>query len=160
MGWYYEDFEVGRTVITPGRTITEADIGTFAGLTGDFNPLHTDEVFARSTEYGGRIAHGPMVLGMALGLGARAGLFDETVLGMLGVQWTFKAPVRAGDTLRVAITVLETRKTKKRDRGVVNLRLIVRNQHEAEVQLGECQIMFKRRTGGGVSAGIPDDVTH
>lgn len=146
MGWYYEDFEVGRTIVTQGRTITEADIGNFAGVTGDFNPLHTDEVFARGTDFGGRIAHGPMVIGMAFGLGSQAGLFNETVLGLLGVQWTFKAPVRAGDTLRVAITPLEVRRTKKPDRGIVSLLLVVRNQHHAEVQMGECQIMLECRS--------------
>ncbi len=145
MGWYYEDFEPGRVVETPGRTITEADIGNFAGLSGDFNPLHTDEVFAREAGVGGRIAHGPMVLGMAFGLGARAGLFDETVLGLLGVQWTFEAPVRPGDTLRASIVVLEMRPTRKPDRGIVSLRLDVRNQQRVQVQTGHCQIMFMRR---------------
>jgi len=144
MGWSYEEFEVGRSVVTQGRTVTEADIGNFAGVTGDFNPLHTDEVYARSTDFGGRIAHGPMVIGIAFGLGSRAGLLDETVLGLLGVRWTFKAPVRAGDTLRVAITVLDARETKKPDRGVVSLRMVVRNQHGADVQVGECELMVKR----------------
>ena len=149
MGWYYEDFEPGRVVETPGRTITEADIGNFAGLSGDFNPLHTDEVFAQEAGVGGRIAHGPMVLGMAFGLGARAGLFDETVLGLLGVQWTFEAPVRPGDTLRVAIAVLDMRPTRKPDRGIVSLRLDVRNQQRVQVQTGHCQIMFMRRPAIG-----------
>lgn len=145
MGWLYEDFEPGRVIETPGRTLTEADVGAFAGLTGDFNPLHTDEVFAQEAGFGGRIAHGPMVLGMAFGLGARAGLFDETVLGLLGVQWTFEAPVRAGDTLRASIVVVEMRTTRKPDRGIVSLRFDLRNQDRLQVQTGHCQIMFKRR---------------
>jgi acyl dehydratase len=145
MGWYYEDFEPGRVIQTPGRTITEADIGAFAGLSGDFNPIHTDEVFAVEAGVGGRIAHGPMVLGMAFGLASRAGLFDETVLGLLGVQWTFEAPVRPGDTLRAAVTVLDMRATRKPDRGIVGLRLNLRNQRGEQVQTGHCQIMFKRR---------------
>jgi acyl dehydratase len=136
MGWYYEDFEPGRVIETPGRTITEADIVGYAGLSGDFNPLHTDEVFAIDAGVGGRIAHGPMVLGMAFGLGARAGLFDE---------WTFAAPVRPGDTLRAAITVIETRTTRKPDRGIVGLRIDLRNQQASPVQTGHCQIMFRRR---------------
>ena len=145
MGWLYEDFEPGRVIETPGRTIIEADVGVFAGLSGDFNPLHTDEVFAQEAGLGGRIAHGPMVLGMAFGLGARAGLFDETVLGLLGVQWTFEAPVRAGDTLRASILVIEMRTTRKPDRGIVSLRFDLRNQDRVQVQTGHCQIMFKRR---------------
>ncbi|GAC1354180.1 MAG: paaZ 3 [Variovorax sp.] len=145
MGWHYEDFEPGHVIETPGRTVTEADIGAFAGVSGDFNSLHTNEVFAVESGVGGRIAHGPMVLGMAFGLGARAGLFDETVLGLLGVQWTFQAPVRPGDTLRASIAVLEMRPTRKPDRGIVSLRFDLRNQHRVQVQTGHCQIMFKRR---------------
>ncbi|MBT2302022.1 MaoC family dehydratase N-terminal domain-containing protein [Variovorax paradoxus] len=145
MGWHYEDFEPGRIVRTPRRTITEADVVAFAGLSGDFNPLHTDEPFAREAGFDGRIAHGPMILGMALGLGARAGLFDGTVLGMLGVQWSFHAPVRAGDTLGAAIAVLAARATRKQDRGIVDLRFELNNEHDVLVQSGQCQIMFRRR---------------
>jgi acyl dehydratase len=149
MGWYYEDFEPGRVISTPGRTITEADIGTFADLSGDFNPLHTDDAFAREAGLGARIAHGPMVLGMAFGLGARAGLFDGTVLGLLGLQWTFEEVVRPGDTLRAAIVVLDRRSTKRPDRGIVSLRLDLSNQHQVQVQTGQCQVLFKRRPGPG-----------
>lgn len=147
MGWYYEDFAPGRSITTPRRTITEADVVGFAGLSGDFNPLHVDEVFAREAGYGGRIAHGPMVLGMALGLGAQAGLFDGTVLGMLGVQWAFHGPVRAGDTLHAVITVVSARATRKPGRGVVDLRFEIRTAPQALVQSGQCQIMFACRGG-------------
>lgn len=145
MGWYYEDFAPGRSIVTPRRTITEADVVGFAGLSGDFNPLHVDEVFAREAGYGGRIAHGPMVLGMALGLGAQAGLFNGTVLGMLGVQWAFHAPVRAGDTLHAVITVASARTTRKPDRGIVDLHFEVRTAAQELVQSGQCQIMLARR---------------
>ncbi|SCK09919.1 Acyl dehydratase [Variovorax sp. HW608] len=146
MGWYYEDFTPGRSIVTPRRTITEADVIGFAGLSGDFNPLHVDELFAREAGYGGRIAHGPMVLGMALGMGAQAGLFSGTVLGMLGVQWAFHSPVRAGDTLHAVISVAGARTTRKPGRGIVDLRFEIRSATQELVQSGQCQIMFACRT--------------
>ena len=149
MGWYYEDFTPGRSVVTPRRTITEADVAAYAGLSGDFNPLHVDEIFAREAGYGGRIAHGPMVLGMALGLGAQAGLFGGTVLGMLGVQWAFHAPVRAGDTLHAVITVAAARPTSKPGRGIVDLHMQVCNAGQTVAQSGQCQILFLRRGCSG-----------
>lgn len=152
MGWYFEDFTPVRSIVTPRRTITEADVVGFAGLSGDFNPLHVDEVFAREAGYGGRIAHGPMVLGMALGLGAQAGLFNGTVLGMLGVQWKFHGPVRAGDTLHAVITVAGARATRKPGRGVVDLDFEVRTADQNRVQSGQCQILFACRMGSGVAA--------
>jgi len=133
MGWYYEDFTPSRSIATPRRTITEADVAAYAGLSGDFNPLHVDDIFAREAGYGGRIAHGLMVLGMALGLGAQAGLFGGTVLG---VQWAFHAPVRAGDTLHVVITVAAARTTHRPGRGIVDLRMEVHNAGQTLVQSG------------------------
>jgi acyl dehydratase len=147
MGYYYEDFEIGQAVRTAGRTITETDIVNFAGLTGDFNPLHTDEVFAKEAGVGGRIAHGPMIIGMALGLGSRSGLFDGTVLGLLDLQWQFREMVRPGDTLHVSIVATNKRETRKPDRGIVDIKLDVINQADLTVQTGLCKIMFKRVAG-------------
>jgi acyl dehydratase len=144
MGYFYEDFCIGQVVRTARRTITEADIVNFAGLTGDFNPLHTDELFARQEGIGGRIAHGPMIIGIALGLGSRSGLFDGTVLGLLDVQWQFREMVRPGDTLHVSIVATEKRETRKPDRGIVDLNLDVINQADLTVQTGRCKIMFKK----------------
>jgi acyl dehydratase len=145
MGLLYEEFEDGRRFETPGRTITEADIVGFAGLSGDFNPLHVDEVFAAASEYGGRIAHGPMAIGMAFGLASRLDLIDGTVMALLSVQWDFKAPVRAGDTLRAFIEVTEKRPTRKPDRGVVGLAFRMVNHHGTVVQTGTCRLLMRRR---------------
>src|SRR5438309_1646288 len=98
MGRTYEEFKVGQRFETPGRTVIEADISTFAGLTGDFNPLHTDDLFAADSDYGGRITHGPMIVGMAFGLASRADVMDGTVLALLEIGWKFLKPVRPGDT--------------------------------------------------------------
>jgi len=145
MGRFYEEFEAGQRYETPRRTVIAADIGTFAGLTADFNPLHMDEVFAGQSEYGGRITHGPMIVGMAFGLVSRIDLIDGTVLGLLDIGWSFKAPVRPRDTIGVVVRVTAKRMTRKPDRGVVELELDVINQHGDLVQAGTAKVMIRRK---------------
>lgn len=144
MGKLFEEFTTGQAWTTPGRTITEADVIGFAGLTGDYNPLHVDEVFAAATPFGGRIAHGPMGIGMAFGLAARLDLIDGTVIALLGVQWDFRAPVRAGDTIHAAITVQETRPTRRSDQGVITLAFAILNQSGVTVQDGTAKLLMRR----------------
>jgi acyl dehydratase len=145
MGRYYEEFEAGQRYETPRRTVIEADISQFAGLTADFNPLHMDEVFAAQSDFGGRITHGPMIVGMAFGLVSRIDLIDGTVLGLLDIGWSFKAPVRPGDTIGVAVRVIGKRMTRKLDRGVVELELDVINQRGDLVQTGKAKVMIRRK---------------
>jgi acyl dehydratase len=144
MGRTYEEFEVGQRFETPRRTVIEADISAFAGLTADFNPVHMDEVFAAQTDFKGRIAHGPMIVGMAFGLGSRADLMDGTVLALLEIGWTFVRPVRPGDTIAAAFTVLDKRETRTPDRGVVTLGIEVLNQHGEAVQTGTAKALIRR----------------
>jgi acyl dehydratase len=143
MGRYYEELEVGQRFETPRRTIIAADISTFAGLTADFNPLHMDEIFAAESDFGGRITHGPMIVGMAFGLASRADLMDGTVLGLLEIAWKFMRPVRPGDTISVIVDVTEKRMTRRPDRGVVGLMLDVRNQDNETVQLGNAKVLVR-----------------
>ncbi len=145
MGRHYEEFEAGQRYETPRRTVIAADISQFAGLTADFNPLHMDEVFAAQSDFGGRIAHGPMIVGMAFGLVSRIDLIDGTVLGLLDIGWSFKAPVRPGDTIGVVVRVTGKRMTRKPDRGVVELELDVINQHGELVQAGKAKVMIRRK---------------
>ncbi len=145
MGKLFDEFREGETFDTPGRTITEADVIGFAGLTGDYNPVHTDEVYARQTEFGGRIAHGPMIIGLAFGLASRLDLIDGTVVALLSVSWDFHAPVRAGDTLYAAIRVIEKRETRKPGRGVLGLEFKVRNQRSEDVQTGRARLLMRRQ---------------
>lgn len=144
MGNYYEELDIGRRFETPRRTVIDADIGTFAGLTADFNPLHMDELFAAESDFKGRITHGPMIVGMAFGLASRAGLMDGTVLGLLDIAWKFMQPVRPGDTISAVVTVLDKRLTKKPDRGVVTLQLDVLNQRGEIVQVGTAKVLVRR----------------
>jgi acyl dehydratase len=142
---YFEDVEVGFRFETPCRTVTEADLAAFAGVSGDFNPLHTDAVFAAGTIYGERIAHGALVLSLATGLRQRAGLFDGTLLGLLEIRsWRFTAPVRIGDTIRVRNEVTELRPSSKPDRGVMVQRIEVLNQHDDIVNDGTFVMLLQR----------------
>lgn len=151
MGLSYDQFEIGATYVTPRRTIIDADIMQFAGLTADFNPLHTDEVFASGTSFGGRITHGPMLVGMSFGLASRAGLFDGTVHALIDIAWKFLGPVRSQDTIHVEITVTGKRPSRKPDRGTVELRFDIINQRGETVQVGEAKVLMSR------SAEIADE---
>ena len=143
---YFDDLDVGMQWTSGRRTVTEADIGLFAGVSGDFNPLHTDEVFAAGTPYGGRVAHGALVLAIATGLRQQMGLFNRTLRGLLEIRsWRFLAPVRAGDTVEAVTTITELRPTSKRDRGVVVQRVEVNNHQGETVQSGELVTLVQVR---------------
>ncbi len=147
MGWWFEEFVVGREVASLGRTVTEADVVAFAGLTGDYHPLHTDATYAAGTEFGERIAHGLLGLGIAFGLLARGGLFEPTVVAMLGVrEWRFSAPVRLGDTVRTQAVVRDTWPSASRpDCGIVTLGLELVRDDDVVAQQGELSLLVQRR---------------
>lgn len=139
---FFDQFEVGCEWRTPRRTITETDIVMFAGLTGDYNPVHTDELFARETPFGTRILHGPAVFAIATGLEFRLGLKEGTAIAFLGMTWDLKAPVKIGDTIHVYQRVESVRPTKNPARGIVNFWVEVRNQNGEVCQQGEWKVMF------------------
>jgi acyl dehydratase len=143
MGLYYEEFELGESVLTQARTVCEADVVQFCGVSGDYNPLHTDEEFCRQTRYGSRIAHGPLTMSMAIGLMSQKNLIDGTTLGLLNLHWDFKAPVKLGDTVHAKVTPTEKRLTRGGDRGIVTLAFDVINQHGTVVQTGTATLMMK-----------------
>jgi acyl dehydratase len=143
---YFEDVEVGFRFETPSRTVTEADLVAFAGISGDFNPLHTDAVYAAQSIYGERIAHGALVISLATGLRQRVGLFEGTLMGLLEVRsWRFLAPVRIGDTIRVRNEVTKLHPTSKSDRGIMVQHVEVVNQADDVVNDGEFVMLLKRR---------------
>lgn len=143
---HFEDVEVGFRFETPAHTVTEADLASFAEVSGDFNPLHTDAEFAAGSMYGERIAHGALVLSLATGLRQRVGLFDGTLMGLLEIRrWRFRAPVRIGDTIRVRTEVIDLHASSKPDRGVMAQRIEVLNQADEIVNDGEFVMLLKRR---------------
>ena len=147
MALFFEEIEVGRSYLTRGRTIGEGDIMNFAGLVGDYTPLHVDEHYSRQTQYGGRIAHGPLTLAVAIGMMTQLGLIDENVLGLLNLNWDFSGPVKIGDTIHARVTIAEARPTSKRVTGIVKFRFEVINHREEMVQDGHMTIMVKTRAG-------------
>jgi acyl dehydratase len=144
---YYEDVQVGLTFQSPRRTITEADLVNFAGVSGDYNRLHTDEAFARATIFGRRVAHGTLVLSISQGLRQRTGVFEGTLMALLEIRrWRFLKPVFIGDTVGVETEVAGLRETSRADRGIVVQRVRVVNQRGEVVQEGELVSLIRRRT--------------
>jgi 3-hydroxybutyryl-CoA dehydratase len=140
----FDDIQEGRTVQTAGRTITEADIVNFAGISGDFNPLHTDELWVReNTDFRGRIAHG--ILALAISGGLRSEVDEWDVLAYLECTRRFVAPVFPGDTIRTHYTVTETRASRSRpDRGIVVVAVELHNQDGEVVQSGQDTYLVAR----------------
>lgn len=147
-GLTYEQFEIGAVYRSPARTVTEADVVHFAGLSGDFNPLHTDAVFAAATPFGKRIAHGMLVAAMATGMANWTGIFEGTTLALMEQVIQYKGPVRFGDTVHLALTVAEKKETSKADRGIVFFDTQVLNQDGQTVQSGRWTLMMRREGGG------------
>ena len=142
----FEDLKVGMKFPTPRRTITEADLVNFAGVSGDYNRLHTDEEFARTTIFGRRVAHGTLVLSISQGLRQRTGVFEGTLMALLEIRsWRFLKPVFIGDTVGVETEVGELRGTSQPDRGVVVQRVQILNQRGEIVQEGEFVSLIRRR---------------
>jgi acyl dehydratase len=141
----FEEIQVGDEYLSPGRTVTEADIVAFAGLSGDYNVLHTDAEFMRTSIFGERIAHGLLGLAIASGLGTRATPRPFATIAFLGLRWRFKGPIKIGDTIRVRLRVTDKRETSKPDRGIVTIQRSVLNQRGEVVQEGDTEIMVERR---------------
>ena len=145
-GLYWEEWEINAEFESSARTVTEADIVMFAGLSGDYNPLHIDEEFCKKTQFGTRIAHGPLVYAIAAGLLFQLHLYDDTLIAFLGFDsLKFTKPVKAGDTIHARIKVLEKRETSNPQRGVMKRQLQVFNQRGEVVQDAVQAFLLKRK---------------
>ncbi len=142
-GLFFEDLDEGVQVVSPGRTITEADIVMFAALSGDWNQLHTDAEFAKGTVFGERIAHGLLGLAVASGLAARLGFLEGTVEAFLSLEWKFKAPIRIGDTIHLEAKVSRKKAMKRLGGGIVSFEVQLLNQRGEVVQKGTWTVLVK-----------------
>jgi len=148
-GMYFEDFEVGQQVRSPGRTITEADIVSFAGLSGDFNGIHTDFEYAGKTPFGQRVAHGLLGLAVASGLLVRTGVLEGTVIAFREITgWKFSQPVFIGDTIHVLLEVAEKKALPRLGGGSLLLSLDVQNQADETVMRGQWSVLVLSRPDG------------
>ena len=143
-GLYFEEFEVGQSIISAGRTVTEADVVAFAALTGDWNPMHVDAEFAASHPFGQRVAHGLLGMSIAEGLADRTGLMEGTALAFREiVAWKFSRPIFIGDTIRVRIKVAETKPMPRLGGGMVTYHVTVLKQSEQVAQHGTWIILVR-----------------
>lgn len=145
-GKYFEEFEVGTSYTSPGRTITESDIVGFAGLSGDYTQIHTDAEFSKTTIVRQRVAHGLLGLAIASGLAVRTGVLEGTVLAFREiVEWKFVKPIFIGDTVRVSLNVLEKKALPRLGGGSLNIELRLVNQSEDVVMKGIWKVLVASR---------------
>lgn len=143
-GLTFDQFNLGDVFASQARTVTEADVVAFAGLSGDFNPLHTDAEFGRTTPFGERIAHGMLVAAMATGMANWTGVFEGTTLALMEQVLQYKGAVKFGDTLHLELRVAEKKETSKADRGVVVFETHVCNQAGQAVLEGKWTLLMRR----------------
>jgi 3-hydroxybutyryl-CoA dehydratase len=145
-GMYFEEFQIGTEIVTQGRTITEADIVNFAGISGDYNTIHTDAEYAKTGMFGERISHGLLGLSVASGLGMQLGFIDGTVIAFMGLEWKFKKPIKIGDTIRMVASVKQTKAMKALNGGFIILQARVLNQRDESTQEGEWTLLIKSKS--------------
>ncbi len=144
---YGDDFELGEKFTTAGITVTESHLVGWAGLTMDFYPIHMDKEFAAKSQFGERLAHGPLIFGLAVGLVSMSGYGADAVIAWLGAdKMRMLAPVKIGDTVKVTTEVLEQKPTKKPSQGVQTWRYTVTNQRDEPVMVFDYTMMFHMRT--------------
>ena len=143
-GRTFDQFEEGEVITTAQRTITESAVDRFAGLSGDFNPLHTNEEFAKDTPFGTRIAHGMLVASVATGLANQLGVFEGTTIALLEQTMRYKGAVQFGDTVQLQLTVANKKESSKPGRGTVVFDTAIKNQRDETVIEGQWVLLMRR----------------
>lgn len=145
-GLFFEDFQLGQKVSSAGRTVTEHDVVTFAGLSGDFNQIHTDAEFAKTTPFGQRISHGVLGLSIATGLAVQTGVLGANVMAFREIgEWKFVKPIFFGDTIHVEMEVTEVKALPRLGGGSVTLLAKVNNQTNDTTMKGTWTVLVKSR---------------
>ena len=143
---FFEDFEVGQSFESGGRTITETDLTFFSMLSGDWNPIHADAEFAKTTRYGQRVVHGTLGIAIATGMLHEVGIFHESAVAMMSLnQWKFVAPILVGDTLHLRLEITELDPGKSERVGRLGRRFVMLNQRDEIVQDGLSDLLIKKR---------------
>ncbi len=146
-GLYFEEFQVGQHIVSAGRTIAESDIIAFAGLSGDYNQIHTDAEFSKTTPFGQRVAHGLLCLGITSGLAMRTGVLEGTVLAFREInEWKVSKPVFIGDTVHVEMDVREVKALPRLGGGSVIIELSLKNQHNETTMKGNWTVLVASRS--------------
>lgn len=151
-GLYYEEIEPGAEFVTRGRTITEADLVQFAALTGDYNPMHTDERYMQTHPMGRRVAHGMLSLSYAVGQIYQLGFMERTVIAFRSVEMKFSLPVFIGDTLHSELRITEKRPSRRLGGGSITAAVRIINQAGRSVQSGSMTLIIASRPQAGASA--------
>jgi 3-hydroxybutyryl-CoA dehydratase len=142
-GLYFEEFEAGAELVTPGRTMTETDIQLFAGLTGDYTQLHTNAEFCKDTIFGQRVAHGLLGLSIASGLAARLGFIEGTAVALREVTWKFTGPIFIGDTIHLLVKVAEKKPMPRLGMGLITFDVSLVNQKDEVAQRGQWKALIQ-----------------
>ena len=148
-GLYFEEFQPAQKIITAGRTVTEADVVNFAGLSGDYNQMHVDEAYSQKTTFGKRVAHGLLVVSIVSGLAVQTGVMEGTVMAFREInEWKFARPVFFGDTVHAVLEVREKKELRRIGGGSVTIELDVINQNDEVVMKGVWVVLIATRPNG------------
>ena len=148
-GLYFEEFQPAQKIVTAGRTVTEADVVNFAGLSGDYNQMHVDEAYSQKTTFGKRVAHGLLVVSIVSGLAVQTGVMEGTVMAFREInEWKFAKPVFFGDTVHAVLEVREKKEMRRIGGGSVTIDLDVINQNDEIVMKGVWVVLISARPNG------------
>ena len=143
-GLFFEEFKIGDKFFSEQQSIADLDIAKFAELSGDYNPIHVDEEFARTTLYGERIAHGLLGLSVVSGLAAKLGFAEKTTVAFRGLEWKFRKPILIGDSVSAVFEVIEKRSVPIEGAGLIIFQVLVSNQEKSIVQKGKWSLIIKK----------------